>query len=216
MPPYVLTYQALAASLEHRRPAGRQLLVCIDGLGASGKSTIAHGLARASEDIQVVHVDDFYRPTSDRYVGPLADRPIGADFDLARLRAEVLVVVRSACVANYHVYDWSADRVSLDTVAATQPIVVVEGVYSFSAGLSGFFDFSIWVECPREVRLTRGLARDGEAARSRWEHDWMLGEDQYVQSERPRERAALVCDGSRRGSTADVLVLQERQGLRER
>ena len=209
--PYVLSYEALADSLERKRPARGRLLVCIDGCGASGKTSIAAGLAGASGEIQVVHIDDFYRPSWGRYVGPPSERPVGADFDLARLRAEVLVPVRSGLTGAYRVYDWSTDRLSSHAVAVSKSIVIVEGVYSASVGLSEFFDFSIWVECPRGVRLARGLARDGEGARSRWEDDWMPEEDRYIEVERPRDRVALVCDGGRSDCGGGVVVLQERQ-----
>jgi uridine kinase len=182
----------------------------MDGLGGSGKSTIARGLAAASDAVQVIQMDDFYHPSSDRYAASVAERPIAADFDLGRLRDEVLLPLRSGLAANYHRYDWKTDRVSSHGVAVTQPLVVVEGVYSFSAALSALFDFSIWVECPRELRLRRGLARDGEAARSRWEHDWMPGEDQYIQRENPRDRVDLVCDGSREDCDGGVMVVREK------
>lgn len=206
--PYPCSYKELTGSLQRKRPAQRPLLVCIDGLGGSGKSTIARGLAAACDDVQIVQVDDFYRPSSGRHTGSVADRPIGADFDLNRLRTEVLLPLRSGLRANYHAYDWTVDSVSTHAVAVTKPIVVVEGVYSFSAALSELFDFSLWVDCPRDVRLRRGVARDGEAARSRWEHDWMPGEDQYVQCECPRERVALVCDGNRDDLGSGVIVLK--------
>lgn len=208
MIPYACSYKALTGSLERKRPAQRPLLVCIDGPGGSGKSTIARGLAGASDDVQLVQVDDFYRPSSDRYEASVAERPIGADFDLDRLRTEVLLPLRSRLLANYHVYDWTTDRVSLHTVAVTKPIVVVEGVYSFSMALSELFDFSLWVDCPRDVRLRRGLARDGEAARCRWEDDWMPGEEQYIQRECPRDRVTLVCDGSGDDRGSGVIILK--------
>lgn len=210
-----LSYETLAASLSRKRRAGRALLVCVDGAGASGKSTIAQGVVAASDEIQLVHMDDFYRPSAQRYTGPVAERPSGADFDVPRLRAEVLVPLTSGLPAKYHVYDWATDQVALNAIAVTKPIVIVEGVYSSSLTLASFFDFSVWVECPRNVRLARGLARDGEAARARWEDDWMPGEDQYIASERPHERAALVCDGTREDYTAGVVALLERQGLYE-
>ncbi|HEU4578503.1 MAG TPA: hypothetical protein VFS67_09625 [Polyangiaceae bacterium] len=170
---------------------------------------MAKRLAAASDDIQVVHLDDFYRPSADRYVGAPSKRPIAADFDLDRRRAELLVPLRSGAASRYYLYNWEADQVSAQAVAVAKPIVIVEGIYSLTIGLSGLFDLAIWVECPRDVRLARGLARDGEAARSRWENDWMVGEDQYMARERPRDRANLVCDGNR-DSSRDVLILHER------
>lgn len=192
----LLTYRALVDVLQQKRPATGALLVGVDGPGGSGKSTIAKGLSGACDQIQVVHVDDFYRPSAERYAGSIASRPIGSDFDLNRVRVEVLEPLRAGLSAGYHIYDWATDRVSPRVVPIAKPIVVVEGVYSLSASLAEFFEFAIWVTCPRDVRLARGIERDGEEGRPRWEHDWMVGEDQYIERERPQDRASLVCDGS--------------------
>jgi hypothetical protein len=67
-----MSYAELAAALRERRPSERALLVCMDGAGGSGKSTIARGLAAAAGDIQVIAQDDFYRPKAARYSGPLS------------------------------------------------------------------------------------------------------------------------------------------------
>jgi uridine kinase len=54
----------------------------------------------------------------------------------------------------------------------------------------------VWVDAPRDVRLARGIARDGEEARSRWEDVWMPQEDRYVAQDDPIPSAHLVVDGS--------------------
>ena len=69
------TYAELVAELVGKRREGRVLLVGIDGPGASGKSTLATGLAAASVLIDVVHMDDFHQPSSARYSGDLKLRP---------------------------------------------------------------------------------------------------------------------------------------------
>ena len=45
-----------------------------------------------------------------------------------------------------------------------------------------FLAYTVWIETPREVRLSQGLERDGEEARVRWE-EWMAAEDDYVRRE---------------------------------
>jgi uridine kinase len=50
----------------------------------------------------------------------------------------------------------------------------------------------------REItRLSRGIERDGEAAREMWENNWMVSEDIYVKEHKPFEIADLVVDGSK-------------------
>ena len=75
-------------------------------------------------------------------------------------------------------------------------VVIVEGVYSSRRELASLYDLRIWVECPRELRLSRGLARDGETARKLWEEDWMPSEDRYLEEHRPLERADAVVSGT--------------------
>lgn len=215
----LLTYaewaSALRAALRCARSPGRdgekpsRACIGIDGAGASGKSTIARELARACSDIQVVALDDFYRPSGERHPGPVSQRPIAADYDLERLTREVLTPLAGGDPAAYRRYDWQTDRVGAELTAVAQPIVVLEGVYATSAALAPFLDVRVWVECPRELRLRRGLARDGENARARWELDWMPGEDLYMSDERPMARAAFVCDGSRDDLTARIGLIRE-------
>jgi uridine kinase len=38
------------------------LLVAVDGGGGAGKSTLAASLASAFDQLEIIHVDDFYRP----------------------------------------------------------------------------------------------------------------------------------------------------------
>jgi hypothetical protein len=56
------------------------------------------------------------------------------------------------------------------------------------------------VEAPYEVRLARGVARDGEAARVTWVDIWMPSEDRYVERDDPVACAHLVLDGGQDSS----------------
>jgi uridine kinase len=73
---------------------------------------------------------------------------------------------------------------------------MVEGIYSTRVELKEFYDFTVWVECPRAIRLARGLERDGESAPNCWLTKWMPEEDRYVSEQLPQTRADLVYDGS--------------------
>jgi len=53
----------------------------------------------------------------------------------------------------------------------------------------------VWVEAPAELRLARGVARDGEDARRTWVDVWMPSEDRYVERDDPVGCADLVISG---------------------
>jgi hypothetical protein len=46
------------------------------------------------------------------------------------------------------------------------------------------------------VRLKRGIARDGEAIRSRWMDEWAPAEDRYFSEQQPHVFAHVVIDGA--------------------
>ena len=85
----------------------------------------------------------------------------------------------------------AARRTRLGPRVAPADFVILEGVSASREAFHPFLTYSIWVEAPADVRLRRGLERDGEGARAQWEK-WMAQEDRYVERERPRERADLV------------------------
>lgn len=81
-------------------------------------------------------------------------------------------------------------------VVETGGTVIVEGVTASRVAFRPYLAFSIWIETPRDVRLQRGLARDGGASTLEQWRAWMAAEDEYVARERPAEHADVVLPGS--------------------
>ena len=182
------------------RAAQATVLVAIDGPGGSGKSVLAQSVSRATAaagtPVSVDGVDDFFLPSEQRLPGAPAEKPIGTDFDWGRLRDQVLAPLRRGEPARYDRHDWKRDALVATCEVPPGRVVIVEGVYASRCELAEFYDLRVWVECPREIRLARGLARDGEGARQRWDQDWMPAEDRCLEQHRPRERADLVASGA--------------------
>jgi uridine kinase len=153
-------------------------LVGVGGRGGSGKSTLAHGLPGA----QVVGTDEFWD---------------GDGFDLWRLRAEVFDPLLAGAAPRYRSYDWDARRPH-PTARVVEPagLVVIEGVCALHRMFRDDYDLRVWVDAPAEIRLERGVARDGEAARATWVEVWMPMEDRYVERDDPISAADLIVDGS--------------------
>lgn len=213
------TFEALARSLNARPRLRKTLLVGVDGPGGAGKSTFAEGLAVAltalRERAAIVHLDDFYRPAAERLQGPLESRPPAGDYDWERLREQVLQPLAQDQPARYQRYDWPADALAEWHTLPIGGAVIVEGISSLRNELAPFYDFKVWVVSPRPVRLQRGLERDGEAARSRWEEDWMPAEEHYFHRHHPQEQADLWVEGSARPGVDPLvafLLLERRSG----
>jgi len=182
-------------------------LIAIDGHGGAGKSTLARSLVAGWPQASVIEMDDFYRPLAEREESPASH---GADLDLDRLVEQVLDPFHSSRAGRYQRYDWEEDRLTTWHDVPARAVILLEGVYSSSQRLRGFLDYSIWVDCPYDVRLRRGVERDGERMRAVWVEEWMPAEDRYVLAERPDATADLAVDGSGHVELARPPSLEDR------
>jgi uridine kinase len=160
------------------RPDRPFTFVGIGGRGGAGKSTLARQIPGA----QIVGTDEFWD---------------GGGFDLDRLRAEVFEPLVAGRTARYASWNWAARRAGGERTVSPHGVVVVEGVCALHRMFRDDYDVRAWVEAPYDVRLARGVARDGEAARQMWVERWMPSEDRYVERDDPIACADVLVDGSR-------------------
>lgn len=204
--PERVTHLELLALLRELATGRMPALVGVDGCGGSGKSTLASSLARvAPAEVAVVEADDFYLPSAERD----GRAGSGAAYDWARLREEALLPLADGRPALYRRYDWVADRIGEEEcVVEPAPLVLIEGVYCTGPGLADHLDLALWVECPRELRLERGLLRDGPQSLPNWVDVWMPAEDEYVAAHDPAGRAHLVVDNGVPRSDGEVVIVR--------
>lgn len=158
-------------------------LVVVDGPAGSGKTTFAARLA-AALGAQIVQMDDLYEGWSGLNA---------AVFD--RLEQEVLGPLRSGRAGRYRRYDWDAGHFAEWHDVPVAAALVVEGVGAGARPVDPHAVLRVWVEAPFDVRLARGVARDGEHLREEWLR-WSALEDAHFESDGTRDRADLVVDGT--------------------
>jgi uridine kinase len=113
-----------------------------------------------------------------------------------RLRDQVLEPLRLNQIANYVRYDWLLDRLAEHYEIKPHGIVLIEGVYSTRAELRDLYNYRVWIDCPSELRLSRGLARDSNVALSLWVDEWMPAEERYYNEHRPHTFAQVVVNSA--------------------
>ena len=189
------TFPGLAARVLAGPPRlGDVRLVCIDGPAGSGKTTFAGRLTDALGDgAELVHLEALYAGWS----------LTGA---VARLSAGVLRPLAEGRPGSHHRYDWASGRFADAAVAVPVPrVLVVEGCGSSPRALDPWTTLRIWVEAPAPLRLSRGLARDGEDLAAHWRR-WQASEARHFAAEDTRARADVRVDGAA-AAPADGFVL---------
>ena len=197
MPNSSISCQDLIDYLQLLPRRNQTLLIAVDGCGGSGKSTFASNLKVINPSITIVHMDDFFLPVAQRLPGSIAAQQVGCDFDWIRLRSQVLEPLHNNTPGYYQRYEWRVDSMLEWHPVPVGGIVIVEGVYAIRKELAAFYDYKIWFDCPRDLRLVRALKRDGEQSRHIWENDWMPAEDLYIKTQEPFNYADLIVDGSK-------------------
>lgn len=170
-----------------RREAARSgiRLVGVDGPSGSGKSTLAARLATRSH-APLIEIDDF------------VSWPDFAGW-WPRFESQVLLPLEAGSDAHYQARDWTNDEFGTSLngwkTVAWAPLVILEGVTCTRLAAAGMLAFRIWVEAPVDLRLNRGVERDGETHRQLW-LGWMKEEQQFFTDDGTRARADLLVDGN--------------------
>lgn len=165
---------------------GAARLVCIDGPAGAGKTTLAEAVvatAGAHGTVGLVHMDDVYEGWN------------GLDDAVGRVARDIVGPLRHGRPGGYRRYDWHAGRLAEHRTVGPVDLLVLEGVGSGGVEIADAVTTLVWVGAPRNLRLRRGLARDGEALRAQW-LDWLAEEQAHFARARTRDRAEVLVDGT--------------------
>ncbi len=180
------------------RLAGARL-VCVDGPAGSGKTSFAAGLDREATSrglrVAVVHMDDVYEGW-----GGLAQAG-------ARVHDQIVRPLAQEVPGSYQRYDWHQGRWGGSVTVPVADLLVLEGVGSADPAYQEHLTLLVWVWAPVDLRLARGLARDGDEVAEHWRR-WMRDEELLHARDRTRARADVEVDGRSgalsRGPAADA------------
>ena len=185
-------YAPLVARLEALLAQKDRVLIAVDGMAASGKTTLAAALALRFPQSAVVHMDDFTIPLENLTPGYF-DRLL-SNADIGRFDREVLSPLLAGQDAVYRPYVCHPEPGFLSPVraAADARLVIVEGAYCLCDPLFDRYDLTVLSLIDPAIQRERILTRNGKEQLERFQSLWIPMENRHIAARRLRERCDMT------------------------
>ena len=170
-------------------------LIAIDGMAASGKTTLCKALREKISGCYIVHMDDFTLPFEKRSDGYFNRLLTNADTDC--FLAEVMVPLLAGKSAEYSPYRCHPEPGFLRPVTIPEDwrCVIVEGAYCLHPRLFDLYDLRALMTVTPETQRTRILRRNGETQLTRFESLWIPMENRHIEVHGLKQRCDLLLSG---------------------
>ncbi|WP_257391443.1 kinase [Cytobacillus gottheilii] len=175
-----------------------RLIIGIDGLSRSGKTTYAKQLEKElsalSYSVVVLHIDDFITCRSDRYHTKFEEwyEYYYLQWNSIELKNKLFNKIKSASVLQLPYYISTLDRRIQKNVSIRHAdIIMIEGVFLQRPQWRDSFDFVVYIESTRSARFNREndeTKKDIEKFKERY---WKA-EDYYIHNINPAKKANVI------------------------
>jgi len=188
------------------------ICVGIDGVDASGKTTLANSLADylKSQNIEIIRasIDGFHNPKSVRYQKG-RNSPEGYYQDSFNNQAVIdnlLAPLGENGNLQYKkaIFDFKTDSKDVLPVqtANKDSILIMDGVFLFRPKLVNYWDLKIFIKADFKITVSRATKRDGyylgseQEILDKYNQRYVPGQQLYFQEANPQEKADIIIENS--------------------
>lgn len=165
-------YQKILQQLQETQEG----VISIDGRCGSGKTTLGQFLAEKI-DCNLIHMDDFYLPLSQRQQD-WREHP-GKNMDFSRLIAEVFEPALAGKPIKYRPFLCKRQDFGAERYLPPKKLTIIEGSYSQMPILRGYYTKMYFVTCSSEEQEKRLRRREGEGFGA-FQALWIPLEEKYL------------------------------------
>lgn len=177
---------------------GERFVLGIDGLSRSGKTTLVKRLGKVLENLnipyRILHIDDFIVERSKRYNTGYDEwyEYYSLQWDVLWLKEHFFEKLPISDTLLLPFYDHEKDQQELKEVGLKDAaVVIVEGVFLLREEWGSLFDYTVFLDCPREVRFSRETS-ETQLNLQKFEQRYWKAEDFYLDTESPKDKADLI------------------------
>lgn len=194
-----------------KTPSDQPLLVGIDGIDASGKTTFAKQLSKQLRNIdrQIIcaSIDGFHNPQDIRYrQGANSSEGYYLDsFDyIALLKYLLEPIKKGERKVKTKIFDLENNKTIKGFEKTIEPgcILIMEGIFLFRPELIKYWDIKIFLDITFETSLGRALNREkdikklGDQIKLKYSQRYIPGQKLYFKEAKPKERADIVINNN--------------------
>lgn len=148
--------------------------VAVDGMCASGKTTLAEELGRLTS-LPIIHADHFFLQQWQRSEARM--REAGGNIDRERMYDEV--ISKLGQVLTYLVFSCRTGRLEESITVDTSRGAIIEGSYSLHPYFGKYYTLSVFCFTDADTQLRRIIERNGAAALDSFKQKWIPSENAY-------------------------------------
>lgn len=177
-------------ALEMKTTDKRPYVVGIDGMSASGKTTLGQLLHENYPDSNLFHMDDYFLQPHQRTPDRLSET--GGNVDYERFKEEIILHLENKNGLSYQKYNCTTQSLSSPIKVDWQPLVIIEGAYSQHPYFGDVYELRVFCEIDKEEQLARILKRNGSDMLQRFVNEWIPKENQYFEEFDIKNKSGLL------------------------
>ena len=163
------------------------VFIAIDGMAASGKSTLAEKLANHFNG-EIIHLDDFFLQDFQKTKERLAE--IGGNLDYERLLEEVFLPLKTKKEFVYNLYNCQTKTLTKKEFKKPK-LLIFEGAYSLRDEFLSYYDLKILMLIDNELQLER-IERRNKLMFESFKNIWIPKENEYIETFNLKEKVDIV------------------------
>ena len=168
----------------------RPFVVAIDGMSASGKTTLGKLLHKEFPESSLIHMDDYFLQPHQRTSERLSE--VGGNVDYERFLDEIILHLNDKDGFSYRKFYCQTQLLGSDICVPWKPLVIIEGSYSQHPYFGEAYDLRIFCEISEEEQRNRILKRNGPEMLDRFLNEWIPKENAYFKTYNIKEKSGLL------------------------
>ncbi|AWE07296.1 uridine kinase [Lysinibacillus sp. 2017] len=179
----------------------RPYIVAIDGLSGAGKTTLVNHLKEMLDNLVIIHIDDHIVEQSKRYNTGHDEwfEYYQLQWDSNYLKEELFdkLYTNEKCL-HLPFYNKINDTFTQQEIKiAPNNIIVIEGIFLLRDEWKNFYDYIVFLDCPKEIRYERVLHRDTyignlEERLNKYKRRYWPAEEYYLKNQKPLDLAHSI------------------------